>query len=458
MIKRREFLAFTIGTAAGTTLGSIGDAQAASGRTQIAGLRGSIDGAELGLRPSADDDQSRVLQKAIDAAAKRGKPLFLTAGTYQVSNLTLPDGARLVGVPGRTRLVYGGEGHLFFAENVTHIGLEGLMLDGANQPLGDYTPGLIHFSEVRDFSIIDCVVSGSSKSGLAIDRSSGHITRNDISGASEAGIRSIEANGLAIRDNHVHDCGNGGILVHRWSAGEDGTIVSGNRISNIFSLAGGTGQNGNGINVFRAHNVIVTDNHVSNCAFSAIRSNAGSNVQISNNTCLRSGEVGIYSEFGFEGAVITGNLVDGAAGGISIANFNEGGRLAICSNNIVRNIADTGPYENDVTGFGYGIWAEAETSVTGNVIENAKRVGIALGWGPYLRNVLVSNNIIRQSTTGMIVTVVEGAGPALISGNMLQGITGAGIIGCRWKEKVTKDLIAGNRGWHHLTINGNQVS
>lgn len=458
MIKRREFLAGTIGTAAGAAMGGIGDAQAAAERTQIAGLRGSLDGTELGLRPSAEDDQSRVLQQAVNDATKRGKPLFLTAGTYQVSNLKLPDGARLVGVPGRTRLVYGGEGHLFFAENVSHIGLEGLVLDGANQLLGEYTPGLLHFSEVRDFSISDCLVSGSSKSGLAIDRSSGHITRNDISGASEAGIRSIEANGLTIRDNHVHDCGNGGILVHRWSAGDDGTIVAGNRVSNIFSFAGGTGQNGNGINVFRAHNVVVTDNHVSDCAFSAIRSNAGSNVQISNNTCLRSGEVGIYSEFGFEGAVITGNLVDGAAGGISIANFNEGGRLAICSNNIVRNIADTGPYEPDVTGFGYGIWAEAETNVTGNVIENAKRVGMVFGWGPYLRNVLASNNIIRQSATGIIVTVVEGAGPALISANMLQDVTDGGIVGYRWNDKATKDLIAGNRGWHHLTINGNQVS
>ncbi|MEP3275277.1 MAG: TIGR03808 family TAT-translocated repetitive protein [Stappiaceae bacterium] len=457
-MKRREFLAGMTGIVAGATLAGANDANASTGNTQIAGLRGSIEGADLGLRPSADDDQSRVLQRAIDDATKRGKPLFLTAGTYQVSNLKLPDGARLVGVPGRTRLVYRGEGHLFFAENVAHIGLEGLMLDGANQPLGDYTPGLLHFNEVADFTITDCIVSGSSKSGLAIDRSSGHITRNDISGASDAGIRSIEARGLTIRDNQVRDCGNGGILIHRWAAGEDGTIVSGNRVKNIFSLAGGTGQNGNGINVFRAHNVVITDNHVSDCAFSAIRSNAGSNVQISNNTCLRSGEVGIYSEFGFEGAVVTGNLVDGAAAGISIANFNEGGRLAICANNIVRNITTKGPYINDVASFGYGIWAEAETNVIGNVIENAPWVGIGLGWGPYLRNVLVSNNIIRQSGTGVIVTVVEGAGPALITGNMLQELSKEGIVGYRWNDKATRDLVAGNRGWHHLTINGNQVS
>ncbi|MFP3387134.1 hypothetical protein, partial [Tritonibacter sp. SIMBA_163] len=76
-----------------------------------------------------------------------------------------------------------------------------------------------------------------------------------------------------------------------------------------------------------------------------------------------------YSEFGFEGAIVTGNLVDGAANGINIANFNEGGRLAIVANNIIRNISLTGPYEHDSVGFGIGIGVEADTVVSGNVIE-----------------------------------------------------------------------------------------
>src|SRR5690606_35792467 len=98
---------------------------------------------------------------------------------------------------------------------------------------------------------------------------------------------------------------------------------------------GGTGQWGNGINVFRAGNVVVAGNMVSDCAFSAIRSNGGSNVQITGNQCLRSGDTAIYSEFVFEGALISANVVDGAANGISIVNFNEGGRLAVCSSNLV---------------------------------------------------------------------------------------------------------------------------
>src|SRR5690606_12330312 len=125
--------------------------------------------------------------------------------------------------------------------------------------------------------------------------------------------------------NTVADCGNGGILVHRWEKGEDGTIVTGNRIERISAAHGGTGQFGNGINVYRAGNVIVADNRIADCAFSAIRSNSGSNVQITGNNCARSGETAIYSEFAFEGAIISSNIVDGAANGISIVNFNEGG-------------------------------------------------------------------------------------------------------------------------------------
>ena len=98
------------------------------------------------------------------------------------------------------------------------------------------------------------------------------------------------------------------------------------------------GQWGNGINVFRAGNVMVSNNMVSDCAFSAIRSNAGNDVQITGNTCLRSGETSIYSEFEFNGAVINNNIIDGGGRGISIANFLQGGRLAVVSGNLIRNI------------------------------------------------------------------------------------------------------------------------
>ena len=59
------------------------------------------------------------------------------------------------------------------------------------------------------------------------------------------------------------------------------------------------------------------------------------------------GEVAIYSEFGFEGAVIANNTVDGAALGIVACNFNEGGRLAVVQGNLIRNLKPKRPAGTD---------------------------------------------------------------------------------------------------------------
>ena len=50
---------------------------------------------------------------------------------------------------------------------------------------------------------------------------------------------------------------------------------------------GGSGQYGNAINVFRADNVIVRGNRIGRAAFSAVRGNAASNLQIAGNTVDR---------------------------------------------------------------------------------------------------------------------------------------------------------------------------
>ena len=56
-----------------------------------------LDGAQFGLRPGGPDDQSRTLQRAIEAAANVRAPLALAPGVYRVGNLRLPAGAQLVG-------------------------------------------------------------------------------------------------------------------------------------------------------------------------------------------------------------------------------------------------------------------------------------------------------------------------------------------------------------------------
>lgn len=420
-------------------------------------LRGAIDASEHGVRPGSDDRKSKAFAKLLRNAAAKNQPVFLPAGNYRISNIDLPDNTRLTGVPGATRILYSGDGHLFTAQNASRIAIENIVIDGGNRWLGDTVQGLLHFSDVADVSIDNCEFKGSAKSALYLERCGGRIERSRISGASDFGIHAIESTRLSVRDNEVFECANGGILVHRWTKGPDGTIVSGNRIWKIAATNGGTGEYGNGINVFRADDVIVSSNHLSDCAFSAIRSNAGSNVQIAGNTCLNSGETAIYSEFGFEGAIVNGNLIEGAANGILIVNFNEGGRLATVTGNIIRNLKLGGPYIHDGAGFGFGIAVEADTVVSGNTIENAPKFGLMLGWGPFMRGLVVTGNLVRSAPVGCAVTVVEGAGSALISGNVFEETPKGAIAGYRWNERTTGDLARGSEQFAHITIERNRT-
>ncbi|MEX3008049.1 TIGR03808 family TAT-translocated repetitive protein [Hoeflea sp. TYP-13] len=454
MTTRRSLLL----TASTALLGGLVAARAQTPETRIAGLRGSLDAVDLGMRPGAADDQSRELNEILRSAAAERKPVFLPPGTYVVSNLNLPDFVHLSGIAGATRLVYGGEGHFLLAENAEQIRLSELTIDGANRWLADYAKAIVQITGTGNVSINDCDILGSRKHAISLEACGGSITRTKIAGAAEAAIYCVEGTGFRIADNEIADCANGGILVHRWQVGPDGSLITGNRIARINARAGGTGQYGNGINVFRAGNVLIANNTLSDCAFSAIRSNSGSDVQIVGNQCRGSGETAIYSEFAFEGAVVANNLIDGAANGISIANFNEGGRLAAVSGNLIRNLTTVGPYPEEGFGFGWGIGVEADTAVTGNVIDNAPRAGMLFGWGPYLRGVAATGNVIRNSALGIAVSVVDGIEGVVISNNLFQNTLRGAVVGYRWQERATEDLTRdGSQQFEQLTISGNTV-
>ncbi len=457
MLHRRTFLAATTGFAAGG-LAFPASASGLFSEPVLAAMRGSINAGDLGVHPGTFDDHSRAFADMLQRASDQDAAVFLPPGQYNLSNISLPRRVRLTGVPGATRLVYGGDGFLLAAEGSDHIEFDGLTFDGANRWLGETAHGLVDARGVPVFVMDNCRVLGSSRHGVALERASGRVERSEISGAAEAGLWSVEGGRMQIVGNTVTDCGNGGILVHRWQSAEDGTMVTGNRVERIAARSGGTGQNGNGINIFRAGSTIVSGNHVSDCAFSAIRSNSGSNIQIAGNTCRRSGETAIYSEFAFEGAVIASNIVDGAANGISVVNFNEGGRLSTVTGNLVRNLSATGPYPADAPGFGVGITVEADASVSGNVIENAPLYGMHIGWGPYMRNVVATGNVIRSVGEGIAVSVVEGTGSAVISDNVIDGAARGGIVGHRWSEAVTGDLGIEGSTLRGLTVERNRVS
>jgi uncharacterized secreted repeat protein (TIGR03808 family) len=444
---RRRLLAFSLAAAGGPML-------AQPARPAPAGL----DVSQFGLRAGSTDDQSRALQRAIDDSARTRTPLVLPPGRFRAGKLTLPDGAQLIGVRGATRLVCTGGDSLISAERADTVTLSGLTLDGGGLPLPQ-SRALLRFDHCDAIRIVDCELTGVGGNGIALTACSGEISGNRLSGVADAALFSRDATGLVIARNVVEDAGNNGILVWRSEPGLDGTIVADNRITAIRNRSGGSGQYGNAINVFRAGNVVVRGNRIHDCAFSGVRGNAASNLQIEGNSITDMGEVALYAEFGFEGAVIANNSVDGAAIGISVTNFDRGGRLAVVHGNLIRNLRPQRPVGADPgDAAGIGLAVEADAAVSGNVIENAPLIGILLGWHAYLRDVAATGNVVRMCDIGIGVSIAPGAGTALIANNMISGASRGAVVGLSGTEVVTADLArTGTAGRPNVTLTGNLV-
>jgi uncharacterized secreted repeat protein (TIGR03808 family) len=416
-----------------------------------------IEAVHFGVVPNSADDQTRALQYAIDQAAGVRVPLVLRPGNYRAGGLQLRSGSQLVGIRGATRLILNRDAPLIESEGADHIGMSGLILEGPGK-VADLR-GLLNLVSGRAVRIADCEFIGAGKTAIVLERIEGEVRGNTVNNSGDAGIFSRDARGLLIADNTVRGCGNNGIQVWRSELGDDGTRVIGNRVEDVRARDGGSGQNGNAINVFRAANVTVSDNRIRNAAFSAVRGNAASNLQVKGNNCFACGEVALYAEFGFEGAVIAHNTVDGAAIGVAVTNFNEGGRMAVVQGNVIRRLVSQRPVGTDPNdGAGIGIGVEADTAVSGNIIEGAPTAGIALGWGHYLRDVTVTGNIVRSSGVGIAVSVSQGAGAAVIADNLIADTKRGAIVGMELKRPVTGDLAKEGAGrYAQLAISGNRV-
>ena len=426
-----------------------------AGAAPLSGL--GVDAVQLGVRAGGGADQTNMLQAAIDRTASARVPLLLGPGDYRTGALKLPSGAQIIGVRGSSRLIFTGDKPMFAAFGAEHITLAGVLIDGANAPLPERS-ALVHLTQCRDIRIVDCEIRNSSRAGIRLDAADGTVSGNIIAKSASVAIYSLDARGLVIAGNVVRQAGDGGILIHRSQKGDDGTLVIDNRIEDIANVSGGSGQFGNAINIYRAANVIVRGNRISRAAFSAVRGNAASNLQVTSNTATDIGEVAIYSEFGFEGAVIANNTVDGAALGISVVNFNEGGRLAVVQGNLIRNLKPKRPAGTDPgDGAGIGIAVEADAAVTGNVIEGAPSAGISVGWGAFMRDVAVTGNVVRDARVGIAVSVSNGAGNAAITGNLISGAAKGAIVGMDHAKAVTGDLSQEPTRFANLQISGNRV-
>jgi uncharacterized secreted repeat protein (TIGR03808 family) len=452
-VNRRHLIGISTAGAAGALAMSPDAARAA----QLASALGR-DVTQYGVRPGSPDDQTKNLQRAIDDAARAQAPLALPPGVYRTSLLRLQSGTQLIGVRGATKLVFNGGASMFLSEGEGHIGLSGLTLDGGNIPLPTRR-GLVHCLGGRDIRINDCEITGSGGNGIWLEQISGDISANIFTNIAATAIVSFDAQGLIVSRNTITGTNDNGIEILRTAVGDDGTLVADNRIENIKAGPGGSGQYGNAINAFRAGNVIVRGNRIRNCDYSAVRGNSASNIQITGNSVSDVREVALYSEFSFEGAIIANNTVDGAAVGVSVCNFNEGGRIAVVQGNIIRNLVPKRPIgtapDDDA---GVGIYVEADSSVTGNVIENAPSFGIIAGWGKYLRDIAITGNVIRKAFVGVGVSVVPGAGTALVNNNMISETPRGAVVGLDHARAITTDLSAGGaQHYAQVVVGGNAV-
>ncbi|WP_436639876.1 TIGR03808 family TAT-translocated repetitive protein [Microbaculum sp. FT89] len=412
-----------------------------------------LDAARFGIVADSTTDQTAALQRAVDETRITGTPLFLPPGRYLATGLVLRSGARITGIAGASRLVALGDSALVAAQGGDTVGLDGLVFDGMARALGG-AQALVDLTGIKAVSITDCTIENSWADGLYLNDCGGRVANTSISGALGAGLFSLDGNDLDITGNHVFDCGDNGIMVWQSTKQPDGAMIANNRVERIHNRSGGDGPYGNGIVVFRGGDVTVTGNHVRDCTFSAIRVNSGSNVIVAQNNCTRLGEVAIFVEFAYDGAVVANNIVDTATHGISVTNLDQGGHLAVVSGNLIRNI-EIGDFPEPR---GNGIFVSADTTLTGNVVENAAASGFALGFGPYLRNVTATGNVVRKAAVGFEISVVEGIEAVLVTDNVISQVSKAAILGMEWDTVVTGDLAEDSAEvYPALTIARNRV-
>src|SRR5207248_7262718 len=164
-IDRRHFIGATAATGAFTATEAVA-ASATSSSVPVSGL--GVDAIHLGVRFNGPEDQTEALQRAIDRTAGARLPLILAPGVYRARGLVLPTGARLIGVPGATRIVATDNAPIIVARGADHILLSGIIFDGSGKALSGNS-GLIQLAAGRGIAIRDCEVIGIGGIGILLE-------------------------------------------------------------------------------------------------------------------------------------------------------------------------------------------------------------------------------------------------------------------------------------------------
>jgi uncharacterized secreted repeat protein (TIGR03808 family) len=202
--------------------------------------------------------------------------------------------------------------------------------------------------------------------------------------------------------------------------------------------------------------VVIEGNDVSDCQFSSIRTNLSSQVTVSGNISKNSGETAIYLEsvgstIGEFGSTVCGNIVYNAGSGISVVNFDNGGRFAAVSANVIKGVTvKTITYGAGLSykSGGVGIFVEADCAVSGNSVEDCA-IGIGAGTNQFTSDVNISGNLIRKSGLGIGVSS-QTPKEILVANNFIAGFSAGAIRKITYNGAPflidTVELAPANRG------------
>jgi putative cofactor-binding repeat protein len=243
----------------------------------------------FGVAPQGNTvDHTAMLQRAADAAAQSGRPLFLPPGIYSTRRLELRWGTHLTGVPGKSILRYRDGGAVIGIEQAEDIRLDGLVLDGGGKDMG-LNGALLVATMAKRLQLANCRFLRSGSGGILVSRCEDVVVTNNI-------VDKVAT----------------GIAVTNGAQGGGPAIIQGNLVRNLFfrkvALA-----HGNGITIDA--DAVVKGNIVENAPGFGILVGSAGDVSVSHNR-IRNTHIGIGIPADIaEAALLAGNMISNTQNG-----------------------------------------------------------------------------------------------------------------------------------------------
>ena len=379
---------------------------------------------DFGATGRDEPEDQAALQAALDHAGAHGRDLYIPRGVYRVTNaLLVPSGVRVFGDGARTIL------------RAAVAALPGASVNGGT------SYAVIGAVAAEDVTIAD----------LAIDLATGGALANGIGFIPDQQFAGTPCRRVAVERCHIRGAVGHAYMI--WSFNSDGVQIRDNDVDGgCVDFA--TFHDQNGIEIVGGSGAMVTGNRVRRCANFGIGAIA---------------LAGFVS--GVDGAIVSGNVVDGCGTGVSLGTAND----AATGPQHLRNVAVRGNVIRASHRYGVDAWTPMagttmrNVAVAGNVIDGGQ---LAVSLRSHLadtghRNVVVVDNVSTGATTtsageaAIAVTYFHGAtvrdnaiadcaGAAVrvsfsddvtIAGNSVTGAAGNGVAG----TTSARLLVEGNR-------------